>query len=175
MSKKIKYILPFSVLGILVVLFISALQFVKKFNDLSNIEKLKTPFDLKSNRLYLLNVVTKKTDTILLNGLNVVNFWASWCKPCIEEMPALERLQSKNRDVQFILLSFDSLKNQINTITKENWILPAYFIKDTTLFKQPPILPMTYIIRDSVVLEVIYGKQNWPDSSLNLYKKDGQL
>ena len=39
----------------------------------------------------------------------VLNIWATWCAPCIEEMPALVRAQDRFRDqgVQFIGLSLD--------------------------------------------------------------------
>ncbi len=29
----------------------------------------------------------------------VINFWATWCAPCIEEMPELERFYRNNRDI----------------------------------------------------------------------------
>jgi thiol-disulfide isomerase/thioredoxin len=35
----------------------------------------------------LLQYKTHTTDTIY-----VINFWATWCKPCVEELPALEKL-----------------------------------------------------------------------------------
>lgn len=40
----------------------------------------------------------------------VVNFWATWCAPCREEMPAFSRLQSKHaaNGVQFVGIAFDS-------------------------------------------------------------------
>ena len=32
----------------------------------------------------------------------VVNFWASWCSPCIRELPELVKFQAENADVQVI-------------------------------------------------------------------------
>lgn len=43
----------------------------------------------------------------------VVNFWATWCAPCIEEMPELSELQSElaEQDVQFLGLAVDNPAN----------------------------------------------------------------
>ncbi|MEM7562662.1 MAG: TlpA disulfide reductase family protein [Pseudomonadota bacterium] len=35
----------------------------------------------------------------------LINFWASWCSPCVEEMPSLERLKSKFSEENFELIS----------------------------------------------------------------------
>lgn len=42
----------------------------------------------------------------------VVNFWASWCLPCREEMPAFSRLSQRYRDrgVHFLGLAIDTLE-----------------------------------------------------------------
>ena len=39
----------------------------------------------------------------------VVNFWASWCRPCVEEMPVIEqvRQEMKNEKLKFLLISLD--------------------------------------------------------------------
>jgi len=44
--------------------------------------------------------------------LLVVNFWASWCEPCLREMPAFTRLQAhyENQGVQFIGIAVDNAK-----------------------------------------------------------------
>jgi peroxiredoxin len=34
-----------------------------------------------------------------------INFWATWCTPCLEEMPALERLWRAQKDAGFVLLA----------------------------------------------------------------------
>jgi thiol-disulfide isomerase/thioredoxin len=43
----------------------------------------------------------------------VVNFWASWCGPCVEEMPTLARLsrQYEKKGVQFVGIGIDSASN----------------------------------------------------------------
>lgn len=43
----------------------------------------------------------------------VINFWATWCKPCVEELPFLVRLGEEYRDkpVRIILVSLDFEKD----------------------------------------------------------------
>lgn len=37
----------------------------------------------------------------------VVNFWATWCAPCVKELPALAQLQAKNKNIVLLLVSGD--------------------------------------------------------------------
>jgi thiol-disulfide isomerase/thioredoxin len=43
----------------------------------------------------------------------VINFWATWCKPCIEEIPAFEELNRKFSDqpVKVLMVSLDFVRN----------------------------------------------------------------
>jgi thiol-disulfide isomerase/thioredoxin len=51
--------------------------------------------------------------------LYVVNFWATWCAPCVKELPYFETLyqNTENQKVKIILVSLD-FKNQIETKLK---------------------------------------------------------
>ncbi len=55
--------------------------------------------------------------------LYVINFWATWCIPCVKELPYFEQLNQKykNEKVKIILVSLDFTTEQvINFINKKN-------------------------------------------------------
>ncbi len=65
--------------------------------------------------------------------LYIINFWATWCKPCIEEIPNFEKVNSENKNVKVILVSLDgqtvwekSLQPFLtnNNIQSTVWVLP---------------------------------------------------
>ncbi len=66
--------------------------------------------------------------------VHVVNFWATWCKPCVEELPAFERLNEeyKDKNVELLLVSLD-FPNQI-----QSELLP--FIKNRNLKPEVVVL-----------------------------------
>lgn len=88
------------------------------------IAQTATPiFDLKQYE----NRVQKKNDT-----LYVVNFWATWCKPCIEELPFFEKAAEflATQPVKIILVSQDAKTRaiQVNDFLKKNKYTSETFI-----------------------------------------------
>jgi peroxiredoxin len=55
-------------------------------------------FTLKSNSGKNIKLNEYRGDVVM------INFWASWCGPCRQEMPALEQLYSKYKDLGFVIL-----------------------------------------------------------------------
>ncbi|MDX2445396.1 MAG: TlpA family protein disulfide reductase [Bacteroidales bacterium] len=53
-------------------------------------------------------MLTSDTDTTY-----IINFWASWCPPCLKEMPAFEEIRQKykNEKLKILLVSFDFPKD----------------------------------------------------------------
>lgn len=56
----------------------------------------------------LIKRIHNNSDTIY-----VVNFWATWCKPCVQELPDFEKLglETKNTKVKVLLVSMDFKEN----------------------------------------------------------------
>jgi thiol-disulfide isomerase/thioredoxin len=57
----------------------------------------------------------------------LLNFWAMWCKPCVEELPILKEIYSnvKNKNIIFLSISLDINKSDANSFLKKNninWI-----------------------------------------------------
>ncbi len=87
-------------LSILFLLFINVYgQEIKVYDQFSDFEPL----------------LQKSNDTTY-----VVNFWATWCKPCVKELPEFQALNKKFKDQKFkmILVSLD-FKNQVETKVKD--------------------------------------------------------
>jgi thiol-disulfide isomerase/thioredoxin len=61
-----------------------------------------------------------KSDSLL-----VVNFWATWCKPCVQELPAFDSLALANPKVKVLLVCLDfkeELTKKVNPFLKKHHI-----------------------------------------------------
>lgn len=41
------------------------------------------------------------------NSVYVINFWATWCAPCVKELPAFKQLAENQKDVKILMISLD--------------------------------------------------------------------
>ncbi len=41
------------------------------------------------------------------NDIHIINFWATWCAPCVKELPLFEKINDERKDVRVTLVSLD--------------------------------------------------------------------
>jgi thiol-disulfide isomerase/thioredoxin len=99
-----------------------------------------------------------------------LNFWATWCIPCREEMPALERLHQKYQSQDLAVLSID-LKESADQVKaffqKHGLSFPALLDQDGSVFRDYLVagMPTTYLIgRDGIMLARGVGGRDWTRS-----------
>ncbi|MDA8690727.1 TlpA disulfide reductase family protein [Candidatus Pelagibacter sp.] len=111
-------------------------------NDVSEIKNIVIHKDLKVyDNVIFLDKNDKKINIKEFNGnLLLLNFWATWCAPCKEEMPSLDRLQVNqnlsNLKIFAINISQES-KKKVDSFFEDLKIknFDPYFDAPTTLAK----------------------------------------
>ena len=81
----------------------------------------------------------------------MLNFWATWCGPCREEMPKLQQLYSKYHKTGFVLLGVnidDNPANAVGMARKLGVTFPVLFDKDKSVSQLYKVdaMPSTVLI-----------------------------
>jgi len=81
----------------------------------------------------------------------VVNFWATWCNPCLKEIPDLDAFDKSREDVEVIGLAYEEIERaDMQAFLKEHVISYPIAVVDVYSppadFETPRGLPMTYLI-----------------------------
>nr|WP_321236091.1 TlpA disulfide reductase family protein [uncultured Psychroserpens sp.] len=105
---------------------VTSMDILSEEEDIENTSEDLKVFDFEELQTYLSHKDNNKT--------YVVNFWATWCAPCVKELPYFEQLNANyiSKDVEVILVSLDFPK-QIDTKLKP-------FLKKKTLKSEVIVL-----------------------------------
>lgn len=98
----------------------------------------------------------------------VLNFWATWCPPCREEMPSMEALYQKYKENKEFVMLLVSIDENIDTVRefmkKNNYSMPVYHDPDKDAGSAYGItgVPETFLIdKNGIVSEKIIGPLDW--------------
>ena len=93
----------------------------------------------------------------------LLNFWATWCKPCTTEMPAMQRTYDKLREKGFVVLAVNELEDETEVrehIRQFGHTFPVLMDRDNKVANQFGVygLPVSFFIDErGVVREYIKG------------------
>lgn len=99
----------------------------------------------------------------------VVNFWATWCNPCLKELPELDAFDREREDVEVIGLAYEEIERaDMVAFLKEHPIgFPIALVdvyEGLPDFPIPKGLPMTYLIApDGKVAKQFLGPVSMPE------------
>lgn len=82
-------------------------------------------------------------------GKILINFWASWCTSCIQELPILEKLKIDHPKVTFIAINAGESEGKIKKFLKKNtFTYKVLMDKDKSFSKGLGVLslPQTFVI-----------------------------
>ena len=132
-----------------------------------------TTIDFESNMLQFTDLDNNFFNIQDFEGKNLfINYWATWCNPCLAEMPYMAELYEKyqnNKDIIFLYLSREELNTIKNYIPKDESLknLPIFKIITDDEFFATSGIPTTFIVnsKGEVVVKDV-GSAFWNDQSV---------
>ncbi len=102
----------------------------------------------------------------------IINFWATWCPPCIEEMPSFERVWDivKDEGIQILAISYGEDQDLVEAF-RARYTMSFPVIADTTgnVVREWPVqgLPTTVVVDPAgdIVYKVV-GTREWDDEEI---------
>jgi len=132
----------------------------KNVSDLESMERKTTFVDLNDNKVNLRAYKGKKI---------IINYWATWCGPCIKEMPGLKRAEEilKNHNYTFLLVSDETISKISKFKNIKNF--DFNFLKSVESNEMLGIysLPTSYIFDENgKKIETIVGTITWDSEQI---------
>lgn len=98
----------------------------------------------------------------------IVDFWSSWCIPCLEMFPALNRLKKNfedtNKDVKVISVNLDPIKSKALEIMKKNDVRFTVLKGTASLVSSGMLLPSTIVVNEEgKVVYQVSGKHTYDE------------
>ena len=98
-----------------------------------------------------------------------LNFWATWCMPCVAELPSIEKLykEFKDENIAFLLISNEEFEKVISYHKKKEYEVPFHIMDQEGHIPNiyfSPSIPTTFIIsKEGKVVKSTRGAEDWDD------------
>ena len=146
--------------------------FLQRTISLSPSEILKEDrIVLKSYNWNLIDTTSKSLNLKQSKGsVILINYWATWCPPCIAEMPAMQNLYDLyGNQVDFYFITNDYPNKVSNYLKTENYKLPVYFqAGKSPVILESNSLPTTFLLsKEGEIVMKKVGAARWNASKVH--------
>ena len=146
--------------------------FLQRTISLSPSEILKEDrIVLKSYNWNLIDTTSKSLNLKQSKGsVILINYWATWCPPCIAEMPAMQNLYDLyGNQVDFYFITNDDPNKVSNYLKTENYKLPVYFqAGKSPVILESNSLPTTFLLsKEGEIVMKKVGAARWNASKVH--------
>ena len=105
------------------------------------------------------------------NKVIFINFWATWCGPCIAELPRLQKMYDNfknNPKIIFLFIAEDKPENVSPFIKKHNYNLPVYYeVNSPPKLLRSSSIPTSFLIdKNGNIVMRIKGTANWSGNKM---------
>jgi thiol-disulfide isomerase/thioredoxin len=158
---------PKSLLLLLIIIIIAILVAVFTMKPSENPKK--TQVGSLTHDFELIDPGQQRTSLSAMKGSVVfVNFWATWCTSCIDEMPSIERMSrnlSDNSSFKVVTILYkDDLNRALSFMKQNGYTFPVYLNPDESAAKIFGItgIPETFIIdKHGLLRNKVIGPAEW--------------
>ncbi len=160
------------ILGILIVIvggYLFVLSFTSRTEERMESMLQPPPFPTQTTMDYdwrVQGLDGRELDLVETKGKVIfLNFWATWCPPCVAEMPGIQRLYNeiKGQEIVFLCVAEDSREKVIEFVKEKGFTFPIY----TLVGEKPRVfrtrgIPTTFITsRDGQIVFKHVGSAQW--------------
>ena len=118
-----------------------------------------------------LNVASTNLKNLKGNKLVFLNFWGTWCAPCREEWPTIEKLYQARKDkIDFVLIAMQDKEEDVLKFMKENNYTAPVYIAQSPVSKNilPKSFPTTFLLdKNGRILLKEDASKDWNSKSVN--------
>ena len=107
-------------------------------------------------------------DTVVVSSdqerLIFINFWSTYCRPCVKELPLINKLQEEERDnCDFYVIGLDIPERQEKFLRKKGFSFTPYYLNIAGYPEnlQTKVIPTSYLLKGNKVLLRHEGSANW--------------
>jgi thiol-disulfide isomerase/thioredoxin len=110
---------------------------------LSSCRESKSEFFTDDNKVEIVDIDSATLHSLILNdsrNLRVLNIWATWCRPCLEEFPVFVELQTKYQDsnFEFVAVSADEQKDRrkvASFLEKQDGYVDSFIFESDSVYQ----------------------------------------